>query len=49
LIAFRYRLVEGVSSRSTGLRLILVTGRTFFEPIRVCERLDLFDAVVAEN
>jgi len=81
LIAFRYRLLEGVSSllpykvlacdydgtlasedhmgpevlvaleqaRSTGLRLILVTGRTFFELIRVCERLDLFDAVVAEN
>lgn len=36
-------------ARATGLRLILVTGRTFFELIRVCERLDLFDAVVAEN
>ena len=32
-----------------GLRLVLVTGRTFFEITRVCERLDLFDAVVAEN
>jgi hypothetical protein len=32
-----------------GLRLILVTGRTFFDLLRVCERLDLFDAVVAEN
>lgn len=37
------------SARQAGLRLILVTGRTFFELIRVCERLDLFDAVVAEN
>jgi phosphoglycolate phosphatase-like HAD superfamily hydrolase len=36
-------------ARGAGLRLILVTGRTFFELIRVCERLDLFDAVVAEN
>ncbi|MBI4588940.1 MAG: HAD family phosphatase [Candidatus Rokubacteria bacterium] len=36
-------------AREAGLRLILVTGRTFFELIRVCERLDLFDAVVAEN
>ncbi len=26
-----------------------VTGRTFFELSRVCDRLDLFDAVVAEN
>jgi hydroxymethylpyrimidine pyrophosphatase-like HAD family hydrolase len=32
-----------------GLRLILVTGRTFFELTRVCDCLDLFDAVVAEN
>ncbi len=36
-------------ARASGLRLLLVTGRTFFELIRVCERLDLFDAVVAEN
>jgi hydroxymethylpyrimidine pyrophosphatase-like HAD family hydrolase len=32
-----------------GVRLILVTGRTFFELTRVCEHLDLFDVVVAEN
>jgi hydroxymethylpyrimidine pyrophosphatase-like HAD family hydrolase len=37
------------AARRAGVRLILVTGRTFFELIRVCERLDLFDAVVAEN
>jgi hydroxymethylpyrimidine pyrophosphatase-like HAD family hydrolase len=36
-------------ARVAGLQLILVTGRTFFELTRVCERLDLFDAVVAEN
>lgn len=36
-------------AREAGLRLILVTGRTFFELIRVCERLDLFDVVIAEN
>ena len=36
-------------AREAGLRLILVTGRAFFELIRVCDRLDLFDAVVAEN
>jgi hydroxymethylpyrimidine pyrophosphatase-like HAD family hydrolase len=36
-------------ARGAGLRLVLATGRTFFELIRVCERLDLFDAVVAEN
>jgi hypothetical protein len=36
-------------ARTAGLRLILVTGRAFFELTRVCERLDLFDAVVAEN
>jgi len=35
--------------REVGLRLILVTGWTFFELVQVCERLDLFDAVVAEN
>jgi hydroxymethylpyrimidine pyrophosphatase-like HAD family hydrolase len=31
------------------LRLILVTGRTFFELTRVCDCIELFDAVVAEN
>lgn len=36
-------------AREAGLKLILVTGRTFFELTRVCERLDLFDGVVAEN
>ncbi|OGK98418.1 MAG: hypothetical protein A3D33_14530, partial [Candidatus Rokubacteria bacterium RIFCSPHIGHO2_02_FULL_73_26] len=36
-------------ARAAGLRLILVTGRTFFELLRVCEPVDLFDAVVAEN
>ena len=36
-------------ARAGGLRLVLVTGRTFFELTRVCDRLDLFDAVVAEN
>ena len=36
-------------ARAAGLRLVLVTGRTFFELSRVCERLDLFDGVVAEN
>jgi hydroxymethylpyrimidine pyrophosphatase-like HAD family hydrolase len=36
-------------ARQAGLRLILVTGRTFFELTRVCARIDLFDAVVAEN
>jgi hydroxymethylpyrimidine pyrophosphatase-like HAD family hydrolase len=36
-------------ARDAGLRLILVTGRTFFELTRVCEHLDLFDGVVAEN
>jgi hypothetical protein len=38
-----------LEAREAGLRLVLVTGRTFFELIRVCERLDLFEAVVAEN
>lgn len=37
------------AARRAGVRLILVTGRTFFELMRVCERIDLFDAVVAEN
>jgi hypothetical protein len=36
-------------ARTAGLRLILVTGRTFFELTRVCDCLDLFEAVVAEN
>jgi hypothetical protein len=36
-------------ARSAGVRLILATGRVFFELTRVCERLDLFHAVVAEN
>src|SRR3972149_735895 len=36
-------------ARAAGLRLILVTGRTFFELLRVCEPIDLFDAGVAEN
>ena len=36
-------------AREAGLRLVLVTGRTFFELTRVCEHLDLFDGVVAEN
>jgi phosphoglycolate phosphatase (TIGR01487 family) len=35
--------------RGHGVRLILVTGRTFFELTRVCEHLDLFDVVIAEN
>ena len=37
------------TARAAGVRLMLVTGRTLFELTRVCERLDLFDAVVAEN
>jgi hypothetical protein len=36
-------------ARQAGTRLVLVTGRTFFELSRVCDCLDLFDAVVAEN
>lgn len=36
-------------ARRAGVRLVLVTGRTFFDLLRVCEPLDLFDAVVAEN
>jgi hydroxymethylpyrimidine pyrophosphatase-like HAD family hydrolase len=36
-------------AREAGVRVVLVTGRTFFELVRVCERLDLFDGVVAEN
>jgi hydroxymethylpyrimidine pyrophosphatase-like HAD family hydrolase len=36
-------------AREADLRLVLVTGRSFFDLTRICERLDLFDAVVAEN
>jgi hydroxymethylpyrimidine pyrophosphatase-like HAD family hydrolase len=36
-------------ARRAGLRLILITGRTFFELTRVCDALELFDTVVAEN
>jgi hypothetical protein len=36
-------------ARKAGLRLVLVTGRTFFDLTRVCDCLELFDAVVAEN
>ena len=44
-------LVRGAleRARGAGLRLVLVTGRTFFELTRVCDCLELFDAVVAEN
>ena len=42
-------LVALRKAREVGLRPILVTGRTFFELTRVCEHLDLFDGVVAEN
>jgi hydroxymethylpyrimidine pyrophosphatase-like HAD family hydrolase len=36
-------------ARKAGLRLVLVTGRTFFELTRVCDCLELFDGVAAEN
>lgn len=36
-------------AREAGLRLVLVTGRTFFDLTRVCDCFELFDAVVAEN
>jgi hydroxymethylpyrimidine pyrophosphatase-like HAD family hydrolase len=36
-------------AHEAGIRLILVTGRTFFELTRVCDCLDRFDAVVVEN
>lgn len=36
-------------AREAGLRLVLATGRTFFDLTRVCDCLELFDAVVAEN
>lgn len=53
-LATRDRIAEGTVSalqraREAGLKLVLVTGRVFFELIRVCEYLDLFDIVVAEN
>ena len=35
--------------RQADVRLILVTGRTFFELVRGCDCLPLFDAVVAEH
>ena len=38
-----------VRARDAGIRLLLVTGRTLFELTRVCESLELFEAVVAEN
>jgi hypothetical protein len=38
-----------VAARRAALRLVLVTGRTFFELTRVCDCLELFDGVVAEN
>jgi hypothetical protein len=37
------------AAQEAGITLVLVTGRTFFELTRVCEHLDRFDAVVAEN
>ena len=53
-LAFEDRISPAVHealqrARTAGLRLILVTGRTFFELTRVCDCLELFDAVVAEN
>lgn len=53
-LAFEDRIPPAVREalervRAAGLRLILVTGRTFFELTRVCDCLELFDAVVAEN
>jgi hydroxymethylpyrimidine pyrophosphatase-like HAD family hydrolase len=36
-------------ARKAGLRLILVTGRTFFELTRVCDCIEVFDGIVAEN
>ncbi len=53
-LAFQDRIEPDVKAaleqaRAAGVRLILVTGRTFFELTRVCDCLELFDAVVAEN
>ncbi len=36
-------------ARAAGVALVLVSGRTFFDLTRVCDRLELFDVVVAEN
>jgi hydroxymethylpyrimidine pyrophosphatase-like HAD family hydrolase len=36
-------------AREAGVRVVLATGRTFFDLTRVCADLELFDAVVAEN
>lgn len=35
--------------RSSGRRLVLITGRTFEELISVCPNVEMFDAVVLEN
>lgn len=35
--------------RASGRRLVLVTGRELDDLRRVCERLEVFDCVVAEN
>lgn len=53
-LAFEDRIGPSVRAaleraREVGLRLLLVTGRTFFELTRVCDCLELFDGVVAEN
>jgi hydroxymethylpyrimidine pyrophosphatase-like HAD family hydrolase len=53
-LALEDRVDPGVKAaleqaRAADVRLILVTGRTFFELTRVCDCLGLFDAVVAEN
>lgn len=37
------------AARRSGIRLILITGRTFFDLTRVCDCLELFEVVVAEN
>jgi hydroxymethylpyrimidine pyrophosphatase-like HAD family hydrolase len=53
-LAFEDRIPSSVRAaleraRQAGLRVVLVTGRTFFELTRVCDCLELFDGVVAEN
>jgi hydroxymethylpyrimidine pyrophosphatase-like HAD family hydrolase len=53
-LAFQDRIRPAVAAaleeaRRARVRLVLVTGRTFFELTRVCDCLELFDAVVAEN
>src|SRR5688572_1536737 len=35
--------------KTSGRKLILVTGRELDDLMRVCHRLDLFDRIVAEN